>query len=128
MIYKFNCSSEDCNFELEVIMPIASATFENRNCPKCGNPSIHKLEAPYVSTSNMINPTVDVAIGKLAAARWEKINSRLEKRNNIRIETNTQGLTATGINDYSPISEDRKQKRTNVMKAVVRDGFKPTYN
>ena len=102
--YSFRCS--DCGAVLEVLMPMGSATFEDRPCPVkgCGGACGHRLAgAPAVSTSNMSNPSLDVVIGADAEKRWKNIHSRQEVRDKVRKAAGEEALKAVGRNEYRPL-------------------------
>ena len=84
---------------------------ESIPCPRCGKDAFHVyLTAPGVMTANCTNKTIDVAIGKDAESRWNRIMERTEKRNKIRKESGKSGITAVGKDEF--VSNDK------VLKAI----------
>ena len=67
---------------------------ETLPCPRCGKDSEHViLVAPAVATSGMSQMTQDVAIGKDADKRWERIHEKRAAKDKIRRESGKTGLT-----------------------------------
>jgi hypothetical protein len=108
--YDFKCSK--CGIDLEVRMPMATATFGDRPCPaKCGGRCTYQVSgAPAVGTANMTNPSFDVVVGKDAEKRWEGIHDRQKARERVRRElygdqkvVRALRATGTGKSDYEPI-------------------------
>jgi len=65
-------------------------------CPRCGKDSEHViLVAPGVATSGMQHMTQDVAIGKDADTRWNRILNKKSERDKIRRESGKAGLELT---------------------------------
>jgi hypothetical protein len=81
-----------------------------------------------LAVSSMDTAPIDVEIGRSADARWQRIYERQAVRDKVREESGMTGLTATGINEYVPLSIEKKFDRTDAMKTVQRDGFKPVYD
>jgi hypothetical protein len=80
---------------------------ESLPCPRCGEDSFYAfLVAPGVLTASMDHKTIDVAIGKDAEVRWEKVIERKAQRDKIRRESGKTGLTAVGIGEY--VATDKK--------------------
>lgn len=105
--YDYQCSSEGCGVVHELIQSITKPLPESIPCPKCGSDSFHVfLVAPGVLTSTMSHNSIDVAIGRDAEARWEKIHERKAQRDKIRRETGKTSLTKTGDNEY--VATDKK--------------------
>ncbi len=136
MIYKFRCDDSDCGVVEEKVMTIAD--FEKLwdaspvvgkvfgKCPKCGGRSEQQMDgAPAVMTSGMSQAPLDVVIGRDAEKRWKNINQRQDKRDKVRREAGKTGLTQTGYNEFQPLSDEKKAKRTEGMRAVEKEGFKP---
>lgn len=89
--YNFQCS--DCGAVLEVLMPMESATFEDRPCPikACKGICGYKLAgAPSVSTVNMSNPSFDVVVGADAERRWKNLHARQDARDKVRTDAGEQ--------------------------------------
>jgi hypothetical protein len=51
----------------------------------------------------MSHKSIDVAIGKDAETRWERVHQRKAERDKIRKDSGEHALTATGRNDYQPV-------------------------
>jgi len=91
---------------LEEIMPMASATFEDRPCPiaSCEGKCVYRMTgAPAVATANMSNPSFDVVVGADAEKRWKKIHERQENRDKIRLSSGERALKAVSVNDFQPL-------------------------
>ena len=110
-IYAFRCSR--CGVVLEELMPMATATFEDRPCPveTCTGKCVYQLKgAPAVATDGMSKQSFDVTIGKDAAKRWERYHERQKVRNSVRTEAGGRAntpLKAKGINEYEPLKGGR---------------------
>jgi putative FmdB family regulatory protein len=107
MVYNFKCS--ECSFVVEVVQPMATATLEDRNCPRCNKITAkHVFEgAPAVATSGMTHAPIDVAIGRDAEARWADIKRRQGLRNKVRQDSGEQAVQMTGRNEFAPIKGGR---------------------
>jgi hypothetical protein len=70
---------------------------------------------------------LDVVIGKDAERKWESIHAQQEVRDKVRKETGSVGLTRTK-DGYVPISEETKQKRTELTEVLTKTGHKPKYD
>ena len=93
----------DCGAVQELIQSIHTPLPEALPCPRCGNDSFYVfLVAPGIMTSNFSDShkSLDIAIGKDAADRWNRINERQAQRDKIRKESGKAGLTATGRDTY----------------------------
>ena len=98
-IYSFRCGK--CGVVVEELMPMATATFEDRPCPACGGMCSYQLKgAPGLGTEGMSNQSFDVKVGADAEKRWARIKARQEKRDRIRQETGTKALSATTHEDW----------------------------
>ncbi len=128
MVYKFKCYSKKCGVTHEQSIPAKDFdSSKDAVCPKCKGVAKYVFDGgPAVMTSGMSQPSFDVVIGRDAEKRWENINQRQAKRDKVRKESGQAGLTATGVEEYKPISLGRKRVRTDVRDAVDRDGFRAT--
>jgi putative FmdB family regulatory protein len=98
--YDYHCQS--CGVYHELVCSISQRKDEIE-CPRCrGVAEQVILTAPAVATSSMSNVTQDVAIGRDAEKRWERIHAKKEKRDKIRKESGNVNLTAVGVNEYKP--------------------------
>jgi len=103
--YDYKCDS--CGVVQEFVQSIHKPLPESLPCPRCGEDSFHVfLIAPGVLTANMDHKTIDVAIGKDAEARWEKVNERKARRDKIRRESGKTGITAVAVGEY--VATDKK--------------------
>lgn len=127
MVYKFRCEDRKCGVTHEKSISMTDFNSEETSvCPKCKGVAKYVFAgAPAVMTSGMSQASFDVVIGRDAEKRWKGIHSRQEKRDKVRKETGETGLTATGRDDYQPITPGQKKVRTDVRDAVDRDGFRP---
>lgn len=101
-IYEFKC--EGCSLVQEIIMPMATATFEDRKCTKCKKKTAkHVLSAPNLATSGMSQAPIDVVIGRDAEARWADIRKRQAIREKVREASGEQAVSMTGRNEFQPI-------------------------
>ena len=97
--YDYKCDS--CGVVQEFVQSIHKPLPESLPCPRCGEDSFHVwLTAPGIMTGGMSHKTIDVAIGKDAEARWEKVNQRKAQRDKIRRESGKSGISAIGVNEY----------------------------
>lgn len=127
MIYKYRCEDQECDVLSEKAIPMKDfdSTVDSK-CPKCGGVAKYEFQgAPAVATSGMSQAPLDVVIGRDAAKRWENIHQRQDKRDKVRRDAGKTGLTQTGYNEFQPISDEKKAKRTEGMRAVEKEGFKP---
>jgi putative FmdB family regulatory protein len=125
---KYDYSCEKCDITKELIAPMDAEHPEHIECPGCGGDMDFVWPTVAVSTSSMENQSVDVAVGRDADARWERIHERQAVRDKVREESGIVGLTATGVNEYVPLSVEKKFSRTDAMKTVQKDGFKAVYD
>jgi putative FmdB family regulatory protein len=101
-VYTFRCSK--CSVVLEALMPMATATFEDRPCPACGGACVHQLQgAPSLGTEGMSNAAFDVKVGADAERRWARIRARQEKRDKVRQEAGARPLSATTHEDWRAV-------------------------
>lgn len=66
----------------------------------------------------MDNAPIDNFIGKDAEMKWNDIKERQDKRNKVRSETGSLGLSQVGRNEYVPVSEDNVRTREEVSKSM----------
>jgi putative FmdB family regulatory protein len=127
-IYEFKCTS--CGLLQEIIMPMNSATFENRTCTKCKSKTAKHVfaGAPNVATSGMSTAPIDVVVGRDAEARWADIKKRQEIRNKARAESGAECLRMTGRNRFEGIRGARKivVEAPDTRLQQVADKLKPT--
>jgi len=101
-VYEFKC--EKCGAIRDIVQPIGSATFEDRECLKCGGVAVHRITAAAVLTGGMSNASDDVKIGQAAAKRWDRIYERREERNKVREAAGKRAVQETiagsGDSDY----------------------------
>lgn len=89
--YDYQCQS--CGVVHEHIQSMKLDLPETLPCPRCGKDSEHViLVAPAVSTRGMSHMTQDVAIGKDADQRWDRIHAKKAERDKIRRESGKQGI------------------------------------
>jgi putative FmdB family regulatory protein len=94
-IYDYQCQS--CGVVQEHIQSVHVDLPDTLKCPRCGKDSEHViLVAPGVATSGMQHMTQDVAIGKDADQRWNRIIDKKAARDKIRRESGKSGLEWTG--------------------------------
>jgi len=110
MTFEYQCQNEKCQFVQELILTSHTERPEWKKCPACstGRAVQAVLTAPAVSRQGSDNAPFDVAIGRDATARWERIHDRQAKRDKIRKESGAEGLTLTGFNEYKPLPADKK--------------------
>ncbi len=97
MIYEYRCNL--CDLVLEHLCPIGEQP-QFKKCPKCGKRCEQTIFAPYVATSGMSNPSLDVVIGRDAEKRWGTIHRRQEVRDRIKKESGKSGLTKVARDKY----------------------------
>jgi putative FmdB family regulatory protein len=92
--YDYQC--QNCGAYHELICSMGSRKDEIE-CPRCrGVAEQVILYAPGVLTSNMGNTSQDVAIGRDAEKRWDRIYTKKEKRDKIRRESGKTSLEYVG--------------------------------
>jgi hypothetical protein len=91
---------------------------ESLPCPRCGKDSEHViLVAPAVSTANMTHMTQDMAIGKDANQRWDRIHEKRAAKDKIRRESGKTGLMwSDAEKTFKPT--DRKLEFVTTPKSV----------
>jgi putative FmdB family regulatory protein len=99
MVYEFEC--RECSLVIEHLSPMGEQP-SYKKCPKCGRRCEQKIYAPYVATSGMSQPSLDVVIGRDAEKRWNRIHQRQEVRDKVRKESGKAGLTKVGQDEYKP--------------------------
>ena len=125
MIYEYRCTNiDECGAVSERTQRMSDPIPDFIPCPICNSAARYKLSAVTVLTGNMTNHSFDVAVGRDAERRWTDIHKKQEVRDKVRRETGSVGLQGVAPNQFRPIPEQQKQVRTNVMKAVERDGFR----
>lgn len=118
MTYEYQCQDEKCKFVLELVLPSHNDRPEWKKCPACGGRATQViLTAPAVSRQGSDTAPFDVAIGRDAAARWERIHERQAKRDKIRRESGSEALSLTGFNDYKPLPPETKLTLVTGLKA-----------
>lgn len=106
MRYEYRCDDEKCGVVEELIQSIKLPLPEFIHCPRCGHEAFHVFAgAPYVVTSSMTHKTIDVAIGKDAEVRWDRLRDRQAERDKVRRESGKSGLSVsvnpeTGKDEY----------------------------
>lgn len=122
-IREYRCPS--CNLLDELIVHSSTESPATKKCSRCGADSA-LLQFPTsiaLARSGMDNSPLDNLIGKDAERRWARHNETQQVRDEVRQKHNTVGLSATGPETYVPLAPERKALRTEVTKAVERDGF-----
>jgi putative FmdB family regulatory protein len=95
---------EVCATVQELIQSIHKPLPETLPCPRCGEDSFYVfLVAPGVITSGMDHKTLDVAIGKDAESRWNRIHERQAQRDRVRKDSGEQALKRVGKDEYEPM-------------------------
>jgi hypothetical protein len=122
--YDYKCTNQECGALTEKIFPANEEKPKTAPCQACDSPAEFQFPAPAVMTSGMTNSPIDVAVGREANARWERIHEQQDKRNKVRTDTGSVGLAAAGVESFKPLSQDQKQARTAAFESVKRDGFK----
>jgi hypothetical protein len=122
--YRHLCTNTECEVVTESVISMKDFK-ETIPCSICTAPAHHIFEgAPAVARAGMYNSPIDVAIGRDASMRWASIEERQQKRDKIRKESGKAGLTAIGYDQFKPITDNDKHKRTTAFQAAERDGFK----
>jgi hypothetical protein len=121
--YNYQCwqSEGGCGrvFSVEHLTGAAPETY---GCPICGATAKLKLSFAIVHGKSMNKgASIDVAIGRDADSRWQKVIERKSVRDKIRKETGTQALTATGRDEYQPLSKGRLEAVTVPDSTVNKD-------
>jgi hypothetical protein len=125
MVYEYQCTAEDCGAITERVQRLNDPRPEEIDCKYCEDGVARfKISAPAVLTGSMTNQALDVAIGRDANARWQSINDRKNERDKVRVKTQQNGIVASNYDNYQPISNEQRELRTKVTRAVDRDGFK----
>jgi hypothetical protein len=132
--YFYRCYGGDGGCALEVFVEFEMDKAPNTyKCPSCAQDmtlSVNPRRGVGILHGQGSNKgaSIDVVIGRDAEQRWEKIHQRQGERNKIRQKTGEVGLTATGRNDYQPISKEQKQRRSDVLKSVETEGYKQKFD
>lgn len=114
--YEYLC--EKCNVVIEHVQPMSQERPTWKKCPKCGGRAYQEIiTPPAVATSGMDTVSVDVAIGRDAAARWKVIHERQEVRNKARKESGKTALTQTGKDTY--VGTDKKLRFVPISPSKV---------
>ena len=124
--YDFQC--EKCDIVKEHIQSVDAALPKTIKCPGCDGDMEFVQRPVGLGISSMDTTPLDVAVGRDADARWERIHERQAVRDKVREESGVTGLTATGTNEYVPLSIEKKFGRTDAMKTVEKQGFKAVYD
>ena len=112
-IREYKCPN--CGFTTEIILPISKEPSQSESCKRCGGVAeFVQFSNTSFTRSSFQEAPIDLKVGLDAEKRWKNYHDRQEKRNTIRQETQSMGLTATGYNDYKPVSEENKELRENV--------------
>jgi hypothetical protein len=104
--YTYQCwkSEGGCGivFSVEHLYGKAPETYP---CPMCGVTAKAKPQGFSIvhGKSTTKGASIDVAIGRSAEERWNKVIDRKSVRDKIRKESGTQALTATGRDEYQPL-------------------------
>jgi hypothetical protein len=125
-IREYKCS---CGVLTEKIIMGSNDIPEVIACSKCG------LDAQFMSMPSSValgrstfsEAPLDVVIGKDADRKWDSIHTQQEVRDKVRKETGSVGLTRTK-DGYAPISEETKQKRTELNDVLTQTGHKPKFD
>ncbi len=99
-------------------------------CPKCQGEATHLVMPTSISLgrSTFSEAPIDVIIGKDSDRRWEDINRRQELRDKVRKETGSMGLSMVGRDEFAPIGEETKAKRTESTEVLEKSGHKQTFD
>jgi hypothetical protein len=121
--YSYQCwqSEGGCGrvFSVEHLTGKAPETY---SCPMCGVTAKLKLSFAIVHGKNTTKgASIDVVIGRDADTRWQKVIDRKSVRDKIRKESGTQALTATGRDEYRPLSKGRLEAVTVPDNTVNKD-------
>jgi len=106
-IYEFRCLDLGCNVVTEHICSMSQRP-ESIACSRCGGPTEQKFSIVGILTGNMSNPSLDVAIGKDAAKRWETIHERAAIKDKIRRESGKQAIAKVD-GKYQPSDKQQLQ-------------------
>lgn len=84
-----------------------------------------------LARSTMDNAPVDNLIGRDAEVKWGLLNQRQKQRDKVRVETASQGISATAIGvtgpeAYKPVTPEQKTTRTEVSQAIEASGYGST--
>ncbi len=97
-IYDYQC--QGCGAYHEIICGMSQRKDEIE-CPRCrGTAEQVILSAPGLMTGGMTNVSQDVAIGRDAEKRWDRIHEHKAERDKVRKESGKQHITATGVGEY----------------------------
>lgn len=124
-IREYRCS---CGIVTEKLIPSDKPIPGTVECPKCSKEAVF---IPFSNVSLLVssfsNAPIDNVIGKDAERRWEDINIRQEKRDKVRREAGSAGLSMVGRNEFRALPESEKTARTELSSSISREGFKPEY-
>ena len=109
---EYKCS--ECGMTDEVILPSSQAPDPTKPCPRCG------AESKYVQFS-----TFGLALSSFSEAPIDTVmyNDRKEARDKVRKDSGSVGLTAVGYEEYVPVSDETKARRTRMYDVAERTGI-----
>ena len=106
---------------------------DTQPCRRCGKPAeLRRIPSSIaLARSSMDNAPLDNFIGKDAEQKWALLGARQQARDQARVATQSQGLTAigvgkTGAEKYQPIAQAQKVERTMLSKTIERAGYGKT--
>lgn len=104
--YDYQCWTSDggCGIKFSV-EHLTGAAPETYPCPMCGTVAKKQFQGFSIVHGKSMNKgsSIDVAIGRNAEQRWNKIYDRKDARDKIRKDAGTQALKATGRDEYTPL-------------------------
>jgi putative FmdB family regulatory protein len=119
---EYKCS--ECGMTDEVILPSSQAPDPTKPCPRCGAESKYVQFSTFgLALSSFSEAPIDTVIGKQADDRWKMYNDRKEARDKVRKDSGSVGLTAVGYEEYVPVSDETKARRTRMYDVAERTGI-----
>ena len=132
--YEYVCKSCNCLFEEVLLQPEDVKKFIDSHPCSCGAMAervrisvtnfTFKGEAGRSGAHDLDYPTLDKAIGRSAASRWQKFHSQKAERDKVRKESGSNAITMVGDKPVPTPPEQLafRQSATNALKKAVKDG------
>jgi putative FmdB family regulatory protein len=123
VIYEYKCSA--CGARFEKIQSSSEVRNETLPCAYCSEEARIQVSLPSIARATMTNKPLDIAVGHDSEVRWSEIHRQQDERDKTRRKANQVGLAASGPGQVAPISAGQREVRTEMIRAVGKDGFKP---
>lgn len=113
---EFKCSH--CKHTTETIMSVSKTPPPTFKCEKCGDEAdLVKYSTTNLARASFQEAPIDIKVGSDASKKWQMYNDRQSKRDKIRLESQSLGLSTNDGNQYAPISDDQRNARERANEA-----------